>query len=285
MYYVYVVDEQRRLVGVLSMRDLILAPPDSPLGRIMIPGVKCVPATMDQEEVDRQMRSSRFLALPVVDADQCLCGLITLDDVVDVIQEEATEEVQRMFGAGAEERLNSSWQFSFSKRIRWLQVNLATAFLAALVVAMFGGIISRLSVLAIFIPVVSSMGSNAGAQTMSVAIRGITHGRTHPKLLRHVLARETIVGLLSGVVISITTAGIAMMWQFHHGLVLGAVVGAAIIITQTLPCVSGTAIPFVLRRLGFDPAQSATIFATTITDVAGFASLLGLATICAGWMR
>lgn len=285
MNYVYVLDEQRRLVGVLSMRDLILAPPGSLLGNIMIPGVKSVPATMDQEEVARQMRASHFLALPVVDADQRLCGQITLDDVVNVIQEEATEDVQRMFGAGAEERLNSSWQFSFSKRIWWLQVNLATALLAALVIAMFGGILSRLSVLAIFIPVVSSMGSNAGAQAMSVVIRGITQGRTDRKLLRHVLAREAIVGVLSGVVIGITATIIAMMWQFHHGLVLGAVVGAAIVITQTLACVSGAAIPFVMRRLGFDPAQSATIFATTITDVAGFASLLGLATICAGWMR
>ncbi|MGD0541149.1 MAG: magnesium transporter [Tepidisphaeraceae bacterium] len=285
MSYVYVVDEQRRLVGVLSMRTLLLARLDSSLGEIMIPGVKSVPADMDQEEVARQMRSSRFLALPVVDADQRLCGLITLDDVMDVIQEEATEDVQRMFGAGAEERLCSSWRFSFSKRIWWLQVNLATAFLAGAVVAMFGGTLSRLSVLAIYIPIVSSMGSNAGAQAMSVVIRGITQGRADRKLLRHVLRREAIVGLLSGVVIGITTAIIAMIWQFHHGIALGVVVGIALIIAQTLACVSGAAIPFVLRRLGFDPAQSATIFATTITDVAGFATLLGLATMCARWMR
>jgi magnesium transporter len=285
MSYVYVVDEQRRLVGVLSMRTLLLARLDSSLGEIMIPGVKSVPADMDQEEVARQMRSSRFLALPVVDADQRLCGLITLDDVMDVIQEEATEDVQRMFGAGAEERLGSSWRFSFSKRIWWLQVNLATAFLAGAVVAMFGGTLSRLSVLAIYIPIVSSMGSNAGAQAMSVVIRGITQGRADRKLLRHVLRREAIVGLLSGVVIGITTAIIAMIWQFHHGIALGVVVGIALIIAQTLACVSGAAIPFVLRRLGFDPAQSATIFATTITDVAGFATLLGLATMCARWMR
>jgi magnesium transporter len=285
MYYVYVVDDARRLVGVLSMRDLILALPDSSLNQIMIPGVRSVPATMDQEEVARQMRSSRFLALPVVDADQRLCGLITLDDVVDVIQEEATEDVQRMFGAGAEERLSSSWQFSFSKRIWWLQVNLATALLAGLIVALFGRTLSRLSVLAIFIPVVSSMGSNAGAQAMSVAIRGITHGHTGHKLLRHVLTRETIVGLLSGIICGVTTAIIAVTWQFQHGIVLGLVVGASLILTQTLACVSGAAIPFVMRRIGFDPAQSATIFTTTITDVAGFASLLGLATICGGWMK
>ncbi|MGA2443436.1 MAG: magnesium transporter [Tepidisphaeraceae bacterium] len=285
MFYVYVVDEQRRLLGVLSMRDLILARPESTLGVIMIPTVKSVPATMDREEVARQMRTSRFLALPVVDAEGRLCGLITLDDVVDVIQDEATEDVQRMFGAGAEERLSSPWQFSFSRRIGWLQVNLGTAFLAGLVVAMFGGTISKLSVLAIYIPIVSSMGSNAGAQAMSVAIRGITHGRTDRKLLGHVLMRETIVGALSGVVIGVTTALIAMAWQYHHGIALGAVVGASLIVTQTLACVSGAAIPFIMRRLGFDPAQSATIFITTITDVAGFACLLGLATLCAGWMR
>jgi magnesium transporter len=285
MSYVYVVDEQRRLVGVLSMRNLILARPDSLLGEIMIPGVRSVPATMDQEEVARQMRSSRFMALPVVDNEQRLRGLITLDDVMDVIQEEATEDVQRMFGAGAEERLSSSWRFSFSKRIWWLQVNLATAFMAGLVVAVFGGTLARLSVLAIYIPIVSSMGSNASAQAMSVAIRGITQGRTDRKLLRHVLIREAIVGLLSGIVIGITTAVIAMIWQFHHGVALGVVVGIALIIAQTLACVSGAAIPFVMRRLGFDPAQSATIFATTITDIAGFATLLGLASMCSRWMR
>jgi magnesium transporter len=285
MSYVYVVDEQRRLVGVLSMRNLILAKPDSLLGDIMIPGVRSVPSSMDQEEVARQMRSSRYMALPVVDDQQRLRGLVTLDDVMDVIQEEATEDVQRMFGAGAEERLSSTWQFSFSKRIWWLQVNLATAFMAGLVVAVFGGMLSRLSVLTIYIPIVSSMGSNAGAQAMSVAIRGITEGRTDRKLLRHVLMREAIVGLLSGIVIGVTTAIIAMIWQFHHGIALGIVVGVALIIAQTLACVSGAAIPFVMRRLGFDPAQSATIFATTITDIAGFATLLGLASICARWMR
>ncbi|HEY1921169.1 MAG TPA: magnesium transporter [Tepidisphaeraceae bacterium] len=285
MSYVYVVDEEKRLVGVLSMRNLILASPDRLLGDIMIPGVRSVPASMDQEEVARQMRSSRYVALPVVDAEQRLCGLITLDDVMDVIEEEATEDVQRMFGAGAEERLSSTWQFSFSKRIWWLQVNLATAFGAGIVVAMFGGLLTRFAVLTIYIPIVSSMGSNAGAQAMSVAIRGITEGRTDRKLMRHVLMREAIVGLLSGIVIGITTAIIAMIWQFQHGIMLGIVVGVALIFAQTLACVSGAAIPFVMRRLGFDPAQSATIFATTVSDMAGFATLLGLASMCARWMK
>jgi magnesium transporter len=285
LFYVYVVDDQHRLLGVLSMRNLVLAEQNNLLESILIPNVKSVPATMDREEVARIMRASRFLALPVVDAEGRLRGLITLDDVVNVLQEEATEDVQRMFGAGAEERLSSSWHFSFSKRIGWLQVNLGTAFLAGLVVAFFGATMERLSFLAIYIPIVSSMGSNAGAQAMSVAIRGITNGRTDEKLIRHVLNRETIVGFLTGAVIGIMTAIIAMIWQYHHGIALGIVVGISLIITQTLACISGAAIPFIMKRLGFDPAQSAIIFISTITDVAGFGCLLGLATICAGWMK
>jgi magnesium transporter len=283
--YVYVVDELRRLVGVLSMRDLILADPQRPLSEVMIPHVKSVPTTMDQEEVSRQMRSSRFLALPVVDGESRLVGLITLDDVMDVIQEEATEDMQRLFGAGAEERLSSPWQFSFSRRIGWLQVNLATAFLAGAVVAAFGHIIGRFAVLAVYIPIVSGMGSNAAAQAMAVAIRGIDNRKIDRKLLRHVLGRELIVGFLSGIVVGITTAIIAVVWQFQYGMALGVIVGLSLLFTQTLACVSGAAIPVVMQRLGFDPAQSASIFVTTITDIAGFASLLGLATICAAWMR
>jgi magnesium transporter len=120
---------------------------------------------------------------------------------------------------------------------------------------------------------------------MSVAIRGITHGRTDRKLLHHVLHRELIVGALTGVIVGITTGIIALLWQYKHGVALGFVVGAALIFTQTLACVTGAGIPFLMRRLGFDPAQSATIFATTVTDVAGFASLLGLAKLCERWMR
>jgi magnesium transporter len=285
LFYVYVVDDQRRLVGVLSMRDLILARPERPVTEIMIPNVRSVPDTMDQEEVAELMRSARYLALPVVDKDQRLLGLVTFDDVADVIEEEATEDVQRMFGAGAEERLSSPWQFSFSKRIWWLQVNLGTAFLAGAVVSLFSPTIAKFAVLAIYMPVISGMGSNAAAQAMSVSIRGITSGRTDRKLLRHVLAREAIVGMLSGAFIGITTAAIALILQLNHGPALGLVVGLSILITQTLACVSGAAVPFAMSRLGFDPAQSATIFVTTITDVTGFASLLGLATLFKGWMH
>jgi magnesium transporter len=285
LFYVYVVDAERCLVGVLSMRDLILAAPNSLLKEIMITGVRSVPAATPLDEVARLMKTARFLALPVVDAAEHLLGFVSLDDVLGNIREVATEDFQRMFGAGAEERLTSSWKFSFSKRISWLQINLATAFLAGGVVALFGGMISRFSVLAIYLPVVSGMGSNAGAQAMAVAIRGINDGPINRPLLRHVMFRETLVGLFSGVIVGVMTALIACLWQYHHGPILGLVVGLALVFTQTLACVSGAGIPFLMRKLGIDPAQSASIFATTITDVAGFASLLGLAKFFENWMR
>jgi magnesium transporter len=288
MFYVYVTDPDHRLTGVLSMRDLILAQPQSILRNVMIPNVQSVQATTDQEEVAHRMRQSRFLALPVVDAQSHLLGLITLDDVVDVIQEEATEDIQRMAGAGAEERLTSPWQLSFTKRIGWLQVNLATAFLAGAVVNVFGSTIGRFAVLAIYMPVVSGMGGNAAAQAMSVSIRGIAVGSAAPSqkgLLTHILHREAIVGFLTGLVVGITTAIVAWLWQYKHGVALGLIVASALVITQTLACISGAGGGFLMRKLGFDPAQSATIFATTVTDVTGLASLLGLATLLQSWLR
>jgi magnesium transporter len=164
--------------------------PEMRLNQIMRPNVTSVPATMDQEEVARVMRKYKYLALPVVDARNRLIGLITVDDVVDVITEEATEDVQKMFGAGADERLLSPWQFSFKKRVWWLEVNLATAFLAAWVVSWFDDVIAAIPVLAAYQGIVSGMGGNAGAQALAVAIRGIALGESAPRLLLRVLYRE-----------------------------------------------------------------------------------------------
>ena len=282
MLYVYVVDGRGHLVGVLSMRDLILARPERNIVEIMRPNVTAVPATMDQEEVARIMRKYDYLAMPVVDGRNRLVGLITVDDVVDVLEEEATEDVQKMFGAGAEERLNSPWQYSFRKRTGWLVVNLATAFLAGWVVSRFDGTIQKLTVLAVYMPIVAGMGGNASAQAMSVAIRGLAVGKPGRNILREVIYRELWVGVLTGLVIGLVTATIAVEWQ--HNWVLGAVVGLALLINHTLACTTGAGIPFAMKRMGFDPAQSATIFATTVTDVMGFFSLLGLAFVFMRWL-
>ena len=279
MFYVYVIDRRGHLIGVLSMRDLILARPDRLLRQIMRPKVVSVPATLDQEQVARLMRRFGYLAMPVVDERNRLVGLVTVDDVVDVVEEEATEDVQRMFGAGAEERLTSPWAFSFRKRVGWLLVNLLTAFMAAAVVGVFYETIEKWVVLAFYMPIIAGMGGNASAQAMAVAVRGIALGQVDRALLGRVLVRQFLVGLMTGVVIGLVTGLIAATFHHDQGWGLALVVTLALIINHTIAAVSGAAIPFIMKSLGFDPAQSATIFATTVTDVGGFFSLLGLAAL------
>lgn len=282
MFYVYVINRGKKLVGVLSMRDLILARPEALLRDIMIKNCRSLPAKTPQHEVAGTMRKFGYLAMPVVDDNGVLLGLVTIDDVVDVISEEATEDFQRMFGAGAEERLNSPWQLSFRKRVWWLQVNLGTAFLAGAVVGIFQNTIEKAAVLAVYMPIIAGMGGNASAQAMAVAVRGISTGRVDRALLWHVIRREMLVGLLTGLVCGLTTAVIALLWQRNPAL--GIVVFLALLINHTLACTTGAGIPFIMKQLGFDPAQSATIFATTVTDIVGFLCLLGLATMFMQWL-
>ena len=285
VFYVYVVDRRRHLVGVLTMRDLLLSKPERRLNQFMRPSVASVPATMDQEEVARQMRRLRYLALPVVDGKHRLIGLITVDDVVDVVNEEATEDVQKMFGAGAEERLLSPWQFSFRKRIWWLEVNLLTAFLAAGVVSRFDDVVKLLPALAAYMGIVSGMGGNAGAQALAVAVRGMALGETAPRLLWRVLYREAVIGLLAGTAVGLTTWAFAALKVFgadqYNGrpVLFGGVIAIALLFNHVNACTTGVLIPFAMRRMGFDPAQSATIFATTFTDCGGFFATLWLAKV------
>ncbi|HZK80539.1 MAG TPA: magnesium transporter, partial [Humisphaera sp.] len=290
MFYVYVVDRRRHLIGVLSMRDLILSKPDRKLHQIMRTEVSRVPTLMDQEQVARLMRRNNFLAMPVVDDYNRLVGLITVDDIVDVIQDEATEDVQKMFGAGPEERLSSPWTYSFRQRIGWLEVNLATAFMAAWVISWFGATIAALPVLAAYQSIVSGMGGNSGAQSLAVAIRGIALGEGGRGMLIRALYREAIVGLLAGLVVGATTALAAAFGIFGGGMhsynpyVLAGVVATALVVNQFLACTTGVVIPFAMRRLGFDPAQSATVWATTVTDCCGFFATLGIANLCWKWL-
>ena len=290
MFYVYVVDRRKHLVGVLSMRDLILAKPDRTLSSIMRTHVASVPVTIDQEQVARIMRRNSYLAMPVVDDRNRLIGIVTADDVADVIEEEATEDLQKMFGAGAEERLLSPWTFSFRKRVIWLEVNLATAFLAAWVIAKFDSVISALPILAAYQSIVSGMGGNSGAQALAVAIRGIALGETARNLLARVLYREFLVGLLTGLTIGATTWALASIGIFgyrQHPFALGFVIFLALTFNHVNACVTGVLIPFAMKRLGFDPAQSATIFATTFTDCGGFFATLWLAQLFmhSGWFK
>lgn len=283
MFYVYVIDSRRHLVGVLSMRDLILATPDRKLSRVMKSEIKSVPTTMDREEVANLFRKFNYLAMPVIDEKNRLVGLITVDDVVRVLEEETTEDVQKMFGAGGDERLTSPWHFSFRKRIPWLVVNLGTAFMAAAVVGLFQPTIALLPILAGLQTIVSGTAGNASAQAMAVAVRGIALGGVDKRQFRKLLRRELIVGLLSGLSIGLITFCIVTLAYGNVGV--GLIIALALVVNHINACVNGVTIPFIMKRFGFDPAQSATIFATTLTDCGGFFITLWLATMAMDWIR
>jgi magnesium transporter len=280
MFYAYVVDNRGHLVGVLSTRDMILASPDQRISQIMRTKVASLPVTLDQEKVAQLMRRHNYLAMPVVDERHRLLGIVTADDVADVMEEEATEDLQKLFGAGAEERMLSPWYFSFRKRFWWLEVNLATALLAAWVISRFQSVIAALPIIAAWQSIVASMGGNAGAQALAVAIRGIALGESAPRLLGRMLYREFLVGFFEGIAIGLTCwacAAIGIFGHSDHAILIGFIVFLALLFNHINACVTGVLIPFAMKRLGFDPAQSSTIFATAFTDCGGFFATLYLA--------
>ena len=277
VFYLYVVDERRHLVGVVSLRRLLLVPPETPLKRIMTTEVYSARVDTDQEEVARQVASYNLLAIPVVDAENKLVGVITVDDVIDVIKDEATEDVYRLAGVSAEDGVLTPPRESLRRRLPWLGVNLATAFLAATVVGMFEYTISQVVVLAAFMPVVAGMGGNAATQTLAVVVRGLAIGELTWSNARAALQKEALVGLGNGVVLG----AVAMLgaWLLEGNLVIGAVLALAMIINMFIAATAGTLIPLGLRALKVDPALASSVFITTLTDVFGFLSFLGLATL------
>jgi magnesium transporter len=232
---------------------------------------------MDQEEVARLVASYNLLAIPVVDEENKLVGVITVDDVIDVIKDEATEDVYRLAGVSSDDRVFTSPVESLRKRLPWLQVNLVTAFLAASVVAMFESTIARWSVLAVFMPVVAGMGGNAAMQTLTVIVRGIALGELTWANSRKALLKESAVGIGNGVGCGVVAALVVWIWKGNVSL--GLIIGAAMIINMFVAATAGTLIPLGLRALKVDPALASSVFITTLTDIFGFLSFLGLATL------
>jgi magnesium transporter len=277
VFYLYVVDARRHLVGVVSLRRLLLVPPPTPLKRIMTTDLTSVRTDTDQEEVARLVASYNLLAIPVVDEENKLVGVITVDDVIDVIKDEATEDVYRLAGVAGDDRVFSSAAESLRKRVPWLEVNLVTAFLAASVVSLFEGKIKDLPVLAVFMPVVAGMGGNAATQTLTVIVRGIALGELTWANSRKALLKEAAVGIGNGVACGIV--GALIVWLWKGDLVLGLILCAAMIINMFVAATAGTVIPLALRAMKVDPALASSVFITTLTDVFGFASWLGLGTL------
>lgn len=277
VFYLYVVDIRRHLVGVISLRRLLLVPPTTPLKRIMTTDLTSVRTGTDQEEVARLVASYNLLAIPVVDDENKLVGVITVDDVIDVIKDEATEDVYRLAGVAGDDRVFSTAAESLRKRVPWLQVNLVTAFIAASVVAIFEGNIKAVPALAVFMPVVAGMGGNAATQTLTVIVRGIALGELTWANSRKALFKEAAVGLGNGFACGVV--GALVVWAWKGDPWLGAILGAAMIINMFVAATAGTLIPLALRALKVDPALASSVFITTLTDVFGFASWLGLGTL------
>jgi magnesium transporter len=277
VFYLYVVDDRSHLVGVVSLRRLLLVSPETPLKRIMTADLISARVDMDQEEVARQVAAYNLLAIPVVDEENKLVGIITVDDVIDVIKDEATEDIYRLAGVAGDDRAFTPARESFRKRLPWLGINLMTAFLATVVVAIFEPTIDKLAAVAIFMPVVAGMGGNAGTQTLTVIVRGIALGELTWSNSRKALMKEATVGLGNGVVLGIIAALVAWVWRGN--VTLGVVLGAAMIINMFVAATAGTLVPLGLRAANVDPALASSVFITTLTDIAGFFAYLGLATI------
>jgi magnesium transporter len=236
----------------------------------------------DQEDVARQVASYNLLAIPVVDEENKLVGVITVDDVIDVIKEEATEDIMHLAGVSGDERAFTPAAESLRKRLPWLGVNLVTAFLAATVVALFEGTIAQITALAVFMPIVAGMGGNAATQTLTVIVRGIALGELTWSNSRKALVKEVLVGIGNGLALGVVAA--LVVWVTRGNPVLGAVLGMAMVINMFVAAAAGTLVPLGLRAANVDPALASSVFITTMTDVFGFFSFLGLATIFARFL-
>jgi magnesium transporter len=279
--YLYVTDAAARLVGIVSMRDLVFRGRQRTIGQIMNREVKHLSVDDDQEKIAQLFDHYHYLALPVLDREGRLVGIVSARQVMGVMQEEATEDMQLMVGLSGEERALTPWQKSIKGRLPWLCINLATAFLAAAVVGIFEGTIAKWTALAIFLPIVAGQGGNAGAQTLTVIIREMALGEMAVGDGRKALIKEVILGVLNGIAIGLLVGVIGWFWKGN--IVLGVVVGVAMLLNMVAAALSGVLVPYTLKALRIDPALASCIMVTTVTDVAGFFFFLGLAALAMQW--
>lgn len=276
LFYLYVVDNEGKLIGAMSLSQLVKAADDTSVDELMVRDIVTVTPDADQEAVARTVSVRNLLAVPVVEDGKPI-GLVTIDDVIDVLEQEATEDMYNMAGLSEGDRVFSPPLRSLRKRLPWNALNLATALIAATVVALFEETIGKLVALAVFMPVVASIGGNTGNQTLTVILRGITLGELEFSSTAKAIVKELLVGLMIGIILGLATALIAYLWKANP--YLGVVIALAMIVNLIIAAFVGTAIPLTLKRLGLDPALGGSILVTMCTDVFGFLSFLGLATL------
>ena len=275
--YLYVVDDDKRLLGVVPIRRLVTAAPARPCGELMVRDPVSVQVDMDQEEVAAIVARYNLLAIPVVDGLGRMHGVITVDDVIDVIQEEATEDIYNLAGLSEEDRVFSPVHLSVQKRLPWMVVNLATAFLAAWIVGFFERTIEEVVLLAVFMPVVAGMAGNGGTQALTVVARGIALGELEFSSGVRAIFKELFVGLTVGASTGLLAALFVYFWGGNPAL--AGVVFVAMWVSLAVAGLVGAAVPLVLKWAGQDPALGSSVIVTTFTDACGFLSFLGIATL------
>lgn len=280
--YVYLLDDEHQVTGRVELNQLLWAHSNDPLSHHMSP----IPASgspFDPQEVILALMEAQHIdELPMIDVHGKLVGIMDIKQLIDTVKETLATDMQRMVGVSKDENALSSSIFSVKKRLPWLQINLLTAFLAASVVGLFENIIAQFTALAVLLPVVAGQSGNAGAQALAVTMRGLT---LREITLRHwckVMIKEIQTGFLNGVAIALTTSLGVYWWSKSMGLAM--VIASSMVLAMIAAGIAGALVPITLKRFGQDPAQSSSIILTTVTDVAGFFSFLGIATLLAQWL-
>jgi len=277
---IFVVDADDRLVGKIAIQELALAPSSSSLKDLLEPISAVVNPVAPREEVVELLERHRLVDLPVVDVEGHLLGMIYHKTLLQAIQEDATADIQTMVGASKEERALSPALFAVKKRLPWLQINLLTAFMAASVVGLFESTIAQFTALAVLLPVVAGQSGNAGAQALAVTMRGLALREIGLRHWLRVTIKEVQTGFINGLAVALTCGIGVFIWSGSLGLVL--VIASSMILAMIAAGFAGAVVPIGLTRVGQDPAQSSSIILTTVTDIAGFFSFLGIATLLAG---
>jgi magnesium transporter len=277
-YQIFVVDDRRRLVGILPFKDLVVSKPERRVNEFMADADLSVPPDLDQEEVARLMARYNLPSVAVVDDSGRLIGRVTFDDVIDVVEAETTEDLLKFGGVSADEDLAAGWTHAVRSRLPWLYVNLITASVAGGVVYVFQSTVQRTLALASFMPIIAGMGGNAGTQALAVTVRRLALGQIPRRLFGRVVGKEVLVGMTNGLAIGLVIGGVAAL--LGEGPVLGVVVFLAMAGNLFVAGFAGAFIPLLLERAGVDPAIASSIFVTAFTDICGFLLLLGLA----GWL-
>ncbi|MFH5837461.1 magnesium transporter [Proteiniclasticum sp. C24MP] len=281
-YYIYVLDERDVLKGIVPIRAILTSLPDVLLKDVMLENVATIPASMDQEDVSNIFQKYGYMAMPVVNDQDVMLGIITVDDIMEVLSDEHTEDMYRLAGLDEEEEIDGSVLDSIKSRLPWLLVNLVTAILASATVSLFDATISKVVALAVFMPLVTGMGGNAGTQTLTLIIRGIALGEIDYENKKEILRKEFLVGVLHGAALGLIVAVLGGLWEGN--VVFGLVIGVAMFLNMVIAALSGFFVPLLLKKMGVDPALASAVFVTTMTDVLGFFFFLGFATIMISYL-